>query len=257
MVPGMMRLRLFLIIPGAVFLVALLAFEFGLRKGRETAPVPHVGSGMVTDAELIRLLLAQDLGKRGFAFSDVVAAAAGHRILPADPGDPAIATILEAVREAAAESLVLLSSEDSPIRKLRRINEGSRYFEEALRTFIDAHPDLSCAVPTIADGGAQRSGYPDLRIEHEASGRVAYLDPKLFEETGRDSTYRSFYYEPKNRSSKIRDDACHLLLGISHDGQEGAWTFTDFELVDLSTLQVRLKAEFQASNRDLYAPELP
>jgi 5'-3' exonuclease len=43
-----------------------------------------------------------------------------------------------------------------------------------------------------------------------------------------------------------------LLCGIEHDGKEGQWTFTRFHLVDLSTLRVRLKAEFQASNAELY-----
>ena len=81
---------------------------------------------------------------------------------------------------------------------------------------------------------------------------MAYLDPKLFEEGSRNSSLRTFYYEPKGRSSKVRDDACHFLLGIPHDGRDGAWTFGRPELVDLAGLQVRLKAEFQASNRDLY-----
>jgi hypothetical protein len=36
------------------------------------------------------------------------------------------------------------------------------------------------------------------------------------------------------------------------DGSEGQWAFTGWRLVDLSTLKVRLKAEFQASNADLY-----
>jgi len=41
-------------------------------------------------------------------------------------------------------------------------------------------------------------------------------------------------------------------VGISHDGKNGAWTFGEWKIIDLSTLTVRLKAEFQASNADLY-----
>lgn len=48
------------------------------------------------------------------------------------------------------------------------------------------------------------------------------------------------------------EDAHHLLLGIEHDGRDGAWQFTNWHLVDLSKLSVRLKPEFQATNRDLY-----
>ena len=62
----------------------------------------------------------------------------------------------------------------------------------------------------------------------------------------------SFYFEPKDETLKITDDAVHLLAGIGHDGKDGAWTFTGFKMVDLSELQVRLKAEFQASNSELY-----
>lgn len=246
------RLRLILIIPGAAFLLALFAFEFGLRKGRETAPAAPVPLQKVSDHQLIKLLLMQDLGERRFAFPDVIAAATGHRVLPADPADPATRTILDAIEDAASRSIVLLNAKDSPIRGLRRINEGSRYFEDALLTFIDAHPELNCTIPPTADGTVQRSGYPDLRIEHTSTGRVAYLDPKLFDSSNRSSSQRTFYFEPKTRTSKVQEDACHFIVGISHDGNEGAWTFSDPELVDLAQLPVRLKAEFQASNRDLY-----
>ncbi|MGI9242921.1 MAG: hypothetical protein ACR2RV_19135, partial [Verrucomicrobiales bacterium] len=98
-------------------------------------------------------------------------------------------------------------------------------------------------------------GYPDLKITHTASGRIAYLDPKLFEAGSENSSFRSFYYEPKTETNKVLEDAHHLLLGIEHDGRDGEWQFTGWHLVDLSELKVRLKPEFQASNRDLYGEE--
>ena len=73
----------------------------------------------------------------------------------------------------------------------------------------------------------------------------------------RASTLRTFYYEPKVETSKIQDDAHHLIAGIEHDGRAGGqWTFLNWELVDVSGLRVNLKAEFQSSNRELYRPEL-
>ena len=83
-------------------------------------------------------------------------------------------------------------------------------------------------------------------------GFVFYLDPKLVEQGSAESTFRTFYFEPKNETLKITDDAVHLLVGIEHDGKERAWTFTGWRLVDLSKLRVRLKAEFQAGNAELY-----
>lgn len=249
------RLRLLLIVPGLLFLVALAAFEFGLRKGRDQGLGPAPGgtaeSARAADGDLIELLLAQDLGERRFAFPEVIEASTGHRVLPAGNGEGA-QVVREAIATAADDCLQLFSGPDSPLRDLRRINEASRFFEDSLRALLDAHPELTCSVPVNADGGGQRSGYPDLRVEHSATGTVAYLDPKLFETSSRESSLRTFYYEPKAGASKVREDAIHFLLGFAHDGNDGAWTFTGWELVDLSGLEVRLKAEFQASNRELY-----
>ena len=71
-----------------------------------------------------------------------------------------------------------------------------------------------------------------------------------------DSSLRTFYFTPKDETSKIQDDAHHILIGIEHDGRVGNWKFTAWKLVDLYNFRVRLKAEFQGSNRDLYQKEL-
>jgi NAD(P)-dependent dehydrogenase (short-subunit alcohol dehydrogenase family) len=44
-------------------------------------------------------------------------------------------------------------------------------------------------------------------------------------------------------------------LGIRHDGKTGRWTYTGWKIVDVSQLELQLKSEFNASNRDLYRPE--
>jgi hypothetical protein len=198
------------------------------------------------------LLLEEKLEQRTFAFSDVVRASSGKNVIALDPANAAHQRITRAVEAALQKALPLLSQADSPIRKLRRINEASRYFEDALIATINATPGLRCESPPTRNGATQRSGYPDLRITDIATGTIAYLDPKLLEATSLHSTLRTFYYEPKHETLKINDNAIHLLCGIEHDGKEGVWTFTRFHLIDLSTLRVRLKAEFQASNADLY-----
>lgn len=204
------------------------------------------------DAALIKQLLAENLDKRTFAFTDVVLASSGKKVIPLDENNAAHLRITQAIRTALDQALVTLSREDSPVRKLRRINEASRYFEDALMLSINQSPGLRCEIPPTKKGDLQRSGYPDLKITDRNSGLVAYLDPKLVESKSLHSTLRTFYYEPKHETLKINDDAIHLLCGIEHDGKEGQWTFTRFHLVDLSTLRVRLKAEFQASNAELY-----
>jgi hypothetical protein len=82
---------------------------------------------------------------------------------------------------------------------------------------------------------------------------VVYLDPKLFARGSKTSTLRTFYYEPKSATSKVQDNARHLLVGVLHSGGEvGQIRCEDRDLSDVSKTKVQLKAEFQASNKDLY-----
>jgi len=223
------------------------------------APIPKKTPPPTPTHELIRHLLDQDLGTRKFPFPDVILASSGKKVIPSDRQSSAHKIILDAIGEATNLVITELNAPDSPVRKLRRINEASRFFEDHIRKTISNHPALSCAVPINTQGHAQRSGYPDLLITHtdkDSKTTYAYLDPKLYEEKSRASSFRTFYFEPRTRTHKIQHDALHLLIGISHDGKEGAWTFTGWKICDLSKFHVRLKAEFQGSNRDLYRPDL-
>ncbi len=217
-------------------------------------PIQH-NDKKTTTRELIQLILAQDLGTRKFAFADVVHAATGKTVIPLNSKTPAHQLILKAVRKATKETSSELSQPDSPVRKLRRINEASRYFEDRILNKLNQYPELKCNIPINNKGNEQRSGYPDMLITHTAAdGSItyAYLDPKLFEKKSRGSSLRTFYYEPRTHTNKIQHNALHLLIGISHDGTQGAWQFTHWDICDLSHFHVRLKAEFQASNRDIY-----
>ena len=246
------------------FLKAAIGFLVGLGVGGVVAwslARPSVRGGTKThgDSELVKGLLAEDLSDRRFSFATIAEACSGKMVLPLDDSE-AHQRVTAAIREALVATLAEMNKEDAPVRKLRRINEASRFFEDGLLARIDAMPGLSCGIPMTRSGDHQRSGYPDLRIVDEASGTVFYLDPKLVERNSAASTFRTFYFEPKDETLKITDDAVHLLVGIEHDGQTRRWTFTGWRLVDLSTLQVRLKAEFQASNKELYEgvkPETP
>ena len=67
---------------------------------------------------------------------------------------------------------------------------------------------------------------------------------------------RTFYFEPKDETNKILDDASHLIIGVPHGGKVGGrWILSGWRVVDLSDFRVRLKAEFQASNRAIYREE--
>lgn len=203
------------------------------------------------DAALVRALLKEDLSDRTFEFGVVAEAVSGNRVIPAR-GRESSERIVGAIGTVMGGLLEEMNAEESPVRGLRRINEGSKFFEEGLLEALDGLEGISCEIPKTRGGVSQRSGYPDLKITDEASGDVYYLDPKLMERGSVKSSLRTFYFEPKDETLKITEDASHLLIGIEHDGNDGKWEFLGYRIVDLSSLEVRLKAEFQASNKELY-----
>ncbi len=231
------------ILAASSFVIGAMAFW---AMKRNDPPLPKHD-----DTALVKSLLNENLSDRTFDFATIVQACSSKKVLPLTDS-PAHQRVIHAVEIALKETITELNRSDSPIRKLRRINEASRFFEDGILARIHAMPGLRCVVPPTRSGEHQRSGYPDLRISDIESGIVFYLDPKLIEQGSEDSTLRSFYFEPKNETLKITDDAVHLLLGIEHDGKEQQWTFNGWRWVDLSTHRVRLKTEFQSSNAELY-----
>jgi hypothetical protein len=189
-----------------------------------------------------------------FLFSNVVHAATGRRLLPFTT-NATDTKLIHTISRAMDSVLATLNASNSGVRARRRINEVSALFESAIRAELKKAEGFECEYPKTASGQQQRSGYPDLRLVEKKTGRVVYIDPKLYERGSRSSSLRTFYFEPKRETNKILDDAHHVIVGFEHDGNTGAWRFLGWELIDLSNFRVRLKAEFQASNRDLYRPE--
>lgn len=207
-------------------------------------------------AELIPWLLNEDHESREIPFADVIFSATGKRMMAADRANPVCRRVIKELNTALDEAMKRMNAADSPLQNVARINEASSHVEDLLRELLNGVPGLSCDFPRTADGHVQRSGYPDLRVVDLASQRVFYLDPKLYAAGSRDSSFRTFYFEPKITTNKVRDDAVHLLVGFEHQPRNtGRWTFTRWDLVDLAHFKVRLKAEFQGSNRDIYKPE--
>ena len=165
------------------------------------------------DARFVRMLLAENLEHRDFPFATVAEACSGKKVIPLD-GRESHQRVKSAIEAALDRALKDLSAESSPVHSLRRINEASRHFEDALMETLNAAPDLTCEVPHNRRGESQRSGYPDLRITYRPTGEVFYLDPKLVDDGAWTSTLRTFYFTPRNETLKITDNAVHLLAGI-------------------------------------------
>jgi hypothetical protein len=225
--------------------------------------IPSIGEGQENDrpnelspANLILRVLQEKENLTNVPFSDVISYATGRKVIPIERADQTDARVLKEIGTALDEVIKRMNEPDSPVKNVARINEVSGPVENMLRGLLNAAPGLSCDFPKTAGEQRQRSGYPDLRLVDTASNRVYYMDPKLYAAGSRESSFRTFYFEPKVATNKVRDDAAHLILGIEHAPRNGErWNFTRWDVVDLAHFKVRLKAEFQGSNHDIYRPE--
>jgi hypothetical protein len=239
-------------------------FRYGSGMRRLMLPVLLLLSTLsgfadeTTDAvnKLIPWLLDENDALKGIRFADVIAATSGKKVIPMDAKDKDDQRVLAQIGVALDAVLAEMNAPDSKTRSAKRVNEMSSKFEDAIHAKLGGVPGLECAVPATADGRHLRSGYPDLRLVDKATGRVFYLDPKLFAQGSRTSALRTFYFEPKRGTNKVNDDAHHLIIGIEHDRDaEGVVHFLKWELIDLANFRVKLKAEFEGSNADMYRPE--
>jgi len=175
------------------------------------------------------------------------------RVLPLDQSS---AHLIECIKAAAEATRVYLNDPNGPAPKQRRPNEISRFAEDHLREALNAMPRIKCEVPLRASGKRGRSGYPDLMVLDTQTDRIAYLDPKLYEQGSETSSFRTFYFQPNRTTTKILHDAHHFIVSFRHDGNTGAWHFDQWQLVDLYDFEIGLKVEFNSSNRDLYREDL-
>jgi hypothetical protein len=252
---------LFVLVAPAICWASLNAFEVAWENAvPPESPTSATATTVSANASVDRLvpwLLDEDQQLRGIPFVGVIFDVTGKRVLPVDSKNGVDQRVIKEISAACDNTIKRFNAPDSTIQNVARINELSSHFEDCLRTLLNTAPGLNCNFPRTADGRVQRSGYPDLRIVDLVSKRVFYLDPKLYVAGSRDSSLRAFYFEPKIATNKVHDDAVHLVVGFEHEPREknGAWRFTRWDLVDLARFKVKLKAEFQGSNRDMYRPE--
>ena len=226
------------------------------RAAEPRSTIPATAQAAAPVDQLIPWLLDEDRQLRGIAFSEVILDTTGKHVFAFDRKNETDERVIKQISAALDETMRRMNASDSPIQKAARINEVSSQVEDLLRELLNTTAGLSCDFPRTAGGKIQRSGYPDLRIVDLASTRVFYLDPKLYAVGSRDSSFRTFYFEPKIATNKVHDDAVHLIGGFEHEPRkDNRWNFTRWDLVDLSQFKVKLKAEFQGSNHDMYRPE--
>jgi len=165
--------------------------------------------------QLIPWLLDEQAQLRGVPFSEVIVDVTGKKVIAFDSKNEIDQRVAKAISAACDETMKRLNEPGSAIQSVTRINEVSSHFEDVLRELLNSSPGLNCDFPKTAEGKVQRSGYPDLRIVDLATKRVFYLDPKLYAAGSRDSSFRTFYFEPKSRPTKCAMTRCISLPASS------------------------------------------
>jgi hypothetical protein len=233
------------------------AIGLGTAALAQTSPSPR---GPVD--QLIPWLLNEDQQLRGVPFSELIFDTTGRKVLPFEADNAVDQRVANAISAACDETMKRLKRAEQRDSKHRSNQRSQQPFRRHSAGVLNGTPDLQCDFPLTAEGKIQRSGYPDLRITDLESKRVFYLDPKLYAAGSRDSSFRRFYFEPKKSTNKVLDDAVHFVVGFEHalrgtgsGALNATWKFTRWDLVDLSRFTVKLKAEFQGSNRDMYRAE--
>lgn len=183
-------------------------------------------------------------------FQDVVLAATGRKVFAVNPENDE--AWLKKLGQILDHVLKTVNDPSHAVQAGGRINEASRFIEEELMTQLNSVPGWKGSIPETSSQTQQRSGYPDIRLLLEDQ-RIVYLDPKLHAVGSRMSSFRTFYFEPKQETFKITEDAIHLLVAVGHSPRDGGGIqFDTWELIDIANMPLRLKAEFQASNREIF-----
>ncbi len=230
---------------GKKFLIILAAGAVGLAGHAENLPQPSDNK-----TEAVLRVMADSRALEGVPLKEVVLAATGCKVLSIDKvKDQAW---LDSLGQVLDRVLKNLNDPNHAVQAGGRINEASRFIEDELLIQLNVIPGWKGSIPKTSSHSEQRSGYPDLRLQL-GDDRIVYLDPKLHAEGSRSSSFRTFYFEPRQDTLKITEDAIHLLVSVSHSPRPGGGIFfSSWELIDVANMPLRLKAEFQASNREIF-----
>ena len=181
------------------------------------SPAPATAPTKAAVDQLIPWLLDEDRQLREIPFAEVILDTTGKHVLAVDAKNETDQHVIKQISAACDETMKRMNARDSVIQCILRINEVSGHFEDSLRELLNSTPGLTCDFPHTAQDRVMRSGYPDLRIVDVASKRVFYLDAKLYAARSRDSSFRTFYFEPKIATNKVRDDTVHFIVGFEHE----------------------------------------
>ena len=119
---------------------------------------------------------------------------------------------------------------------------------------------LTANRPETKEGKKKAVGYPDIFLK-DRNGRPNYLECKTYNERNYQTTQRSFYFSPAERSTdfKVIYNARHLVVSfkIERAEREGKRAFlpVHWKIFSIDNLIGQIKHEFNSSNKQMYKDE--
>lgn len=195
---------------------------------------------MTDDKELILQAIEAQKKLKDIPFGDMIGISTGKKLIPLNiSGDPMDNELYGKITYAIKSYLAICKKTH---RRLRgdRINEVGKAIESE---FVQELQRGGLKVTLLAE-----AGYPDMKVV-DSHDRITYLESKATSK-GWNSGFRSFYF---TSGKKIESDARHLLIGWSVTEETAKyWVIVGCKLVDLNTISLQLKSEFNADNAGLY-----
>jgi hypothetical protein len=184
--------------------------------------------------------LTKDL--KDISFQDLVEATSEFKLHPVDLKLPEDKELVEDL-SAAFKHFIAFSNKTGTRFTATRINDVSRHIEEVL---VEQMQKTGLKARILGE-----AGYPDIELT-DKHDRISYLEVKISSKQ-KLTSFRTFYY---TSGKKIKSDARHLLIGLYFsETADKHWKVDEWELIDLSKLLVSLKAEFNASNIDIFTEQ--
>ena len=179
----------------------------------------------------------------------VIKSLSGYDIIDFDNNNPLDKKLLDCLINACKNAMQSINR--SGINTARPNEAGNAiepYVKEEL-TKLGCHAHT----PSTTSGKEKSSGYPDI-VFTDLSGRDNYLECKTFNENTLKSSLRTFYLSPSN-DFKITSNAHHFLVSFEMEKRQSSFYAKGFKLLTLEKLNVDVKNEFNANNKELYKVE--
>jgi len=193
---------------------------------------------------------------KNIPFKIAIKAISGCKVIPFDKNDPDDRQLLKDLIEATK---IAARNANKKGIFTRRENEVGNHIEPFMIEALN-QIGLKAGRPGTKEGKKKAVGYPDIFVR-DRKGRPNYIECKTYNERNYQTTQRSFYFSPAERSTdfKVIYDARHLIVSFKIERAERkgkrAFVPVHWKIFSTDNLIGQIKHEFNSTNKQMYTDE--